>query len=150
MLYLRFIRIPSTYMVLFAFSILLHLNYIQNFDRRLLGANNVVTSFDLKVINLKMPRLLAGWKFNHDFVIKESPIIVIVNWPYTSLKSCLLPGPKYSLFLNVMIYFLAILIVGGFSDLLRVEHVLLSPEAILLWKVTFIKNSLSNGKPQEK
>lgn len=66
-------------MVLFAFSILLHLNYIQNFDRRLLGANNVVTSFDLKVINLKMPRLLAGWKFNHDFVIKESPIIVIVN-----------------------------------------------------------------------
>ena len=126
-------------MVLCAFSILLPLSYVQNFHRSLLGANNTVTSFELKSGNSQMPRLLACSKFYHDFVIKESPITHNINWPYNSLKSFLLPVQKRSLLMTVMNYFLAVLIVGGLFYLLRVEHFLILPEVRLLWNVTFIK-----------
>ena len=126
-------------MVLCAFSILLPLSYVQNFHRSLLGANNTVTSFELKSGNSQMPRLLACSKFYHDFVIEESPINHNINWPYNSLKSFLLPVQKRSLLMTVMNYFLAVLIVGGLFYLLRVEHFLLLPEVRLLWNVTFIK-----------
>ena len=126
-------------MVLCAFSILLHVNYIQNFDRSLLGANNTVTSSELIGINSKMPRLLAWSKLNGDFVIKESIIIYVVNWPYKCLESFLPPGRKNSLLMIVMVFFLAVLIVGSFSYLLRVKHFLLSSEVRISWKVTFLK-----------
>ena len=134
MLYLRFIIIPLSYMVLCAFSILLHVKYIQNFDRSLLGANNTVTNFELIAINSKLPRLLPWSKLNDDFAIKESIIIYVVNWPYKCLKSFLPPGRKI-----VMVFFLAVLIVGSFSYLLRVKHFLLSSEVRISWKVTLIK-----------
>ena len=66
-------------MVLCAFSILLHVKYIQNFDRSLLGANNTVTNFELIAINSKLPHLLQWSKLNDDFAIKESIIIYVVN-----------------------------------------------------------------------
>ena len=101
-------------MVLCAFSILLHVKYIQNFDRSLLGTNNMVTSFELIAINSKLPRLLPWSKLNDDFAIKESIIIYVVNWPYKCLKSFLPPGRKNSLLMIVMVFFLAVLVVGSF------------------------------------
>ena len=139
MLYLRFIIIPSSYMVLCAFSILLHVKYIQNFDRSLLGANNTVTNFELIAINSKLPRLLPWSKLNDDFAIKESIIIYVVNWPYKCLTSFLPPGRKNSLLMIVMVFFLAVLVVGSFFSLLGVKHFLLSSEVRISWKVTLIK-----------